>query len=159
VNDARARPKRRNGGRTVALIGGACATALVTLILPGTANADTTVTEGYHSSGSSDITVGGSTAPAVDDRPAENRRIANSEEILPDRHRVDIREPCVSSAVRVATSRIDVSGSASGRRQGIGRPGRIARRRRRPHLVAGRRRRATDRWRRYPDAAVVPPDS
>lgn len=55
MNDAPARPKRRNGGRTVALIGGACATALVALILPGTANADTTITssqtgtnDGYH---------------------------------------------------------------------------------------------------------------
>jgi endo-1,4-beta-xylanase len=46
MNDAPAHPKSRSRGRTRLLIGGACAVALVaaTAIVPGTANADTTIT-------------------------------------------------------------------------------------------------------------------
>ena len=45
MNDAPARPKRRRRGRSTLLIGAACAMALVaaTAILPGIANADTTI--------------------------------------------------------------------------------------------------------------------
>lgn len=44
LNDTPAQPKKRSGGRARALLGGACAVALVAAILPGTANADTTIT-------------------------------------------------------------------------------------------------------------------
>jgi endo-1,4-beta-xylanase len=44
MNDAPARPEKRSGGRAMTLIGGACAVALVAALLPGTANADTTIT-------------------------------------------------------------------------------------------------------------------
>src|SRR4051794_1862036 len=71
MNDAPARPRRRRGGRATVLVGGVCAVVVAAVLLPGTADADTTITSsqtgssnGYHYSfwtdgaGSASLTLG-----------------------------------------------------------------------------------------------------